>query len=240
VHDLLPVYNCFVEGQGARRLTPADVEALGGDRDLSAQAFTWQASMEQVRLNEHRAVVGVGQATAQSLRFADGVLTVEGKVYGGQSAGKNRRGDGTVYRDSASLPAAHVTSLPQQHAPLAKTDAVLAHVSAVLTEQDKDQGPPLGVGELGLDVPDMVLPDESFIAQVTGIEYATDAELALVDAATGIGYEAGPVIDVGGRFEAELRPPKPGLYRVRAKGGGGGSPTVEQMVLAIDPELDAP
>jgi hypothetical protein len=70
VHDLLPVYNGLAEGETSRRLTPADIEALGGDRDLAAQTIAWQASMEQVRLNQHCAVVGVEQPTAQSLRGA--------------------------------------------------------------------------------------------------------------------------------------------------------------------------
>jgi len=238
VHDLLPVYRCLAEGQTSRRLTPADVEALGGDRELAANAIDWHASMEKVRLINHRAVVGVRQPTAASLRLTDGVVTLEGRDYGGPSDGKTRMGDGTVSRGSASLAGAQFTYLPQQHTSLAKTDEVVSHVVGVLTEQDEDQGPSLGTGELGMELPDLVLPGETFVVRITGIEHPVDASVEFIELATGGGPQADPVVDRDGRFEADLRAPRPGLFRVRVRGGGAG-PAVEQLVLAVDPDAEA-
>src|SRR5262249_30049412 len=43
LHELLPTYRCVDDGDDVRRLTPADVASLGGDRDLAEAARTMHA-----------------------------------------------------------------------------------------------------------------------------------------------------------------------------------------------------
>jgi hypothetical protein len=42
VHDLLPGYRCVNADSDAHHLTPADVEAIGGNRDLAAAALDFR------------------------------------------------------------------------------------------------------------------------------------------------------------------------------------------------------
>jgi hypothetical protein len=238
VHDLLPIYKCLVEGDTPRRLDPADVAAMGGDRRLAADSLAWHASVGEVQLRGHHAVIGIRQPTAQSLRLHDGVVTVEERMYAGQSAGVSRPGDGTVYRDAAALKGAAVSEFAQQHAPLAKTTAVLRKVQATLTEHDDAHfGPPMGAGELGLAVTDVVAPLETVTARVNGVERPGDAACQVIDVATGGTHQVDLVARDGG-IEADITLPAPGVYRVQVQGGGSASP-VEQFVLATDPTLGA-
>ncbi|MEV4517431.1 hypothetical protein AB0K00_51810 [Dactylosporangium sp. NPDC049525] len=238
VHDLLPTYRCLIDGDTARSLGPAEVEALGGDRRLAADSLAWHASVADVGLRGHRAVIGIEQPTAQSLRLAGGVVTVDERMYAGQSAGVSRPGDGTVYRDGAALKAAAVSEFAQQHAALAKTDSVLRKVRATLTEHDPDHfGPPMGAGELSLAVTDVVTPLETVTARVGGIDKPDDAVCRVEDAATGVTRRVG-LVRRDGAIEADITLPAPGLYRVEVDGNGS-APTVDQFVLAIDPTLGA-
>lgn len=70
VHDLLPGYRCLDTGTDAEHLTPADVEAIGGDRELAASALDFQRRMRTVSLPGHRIVHGVAQPTACASKAA--------------------------------------------------------------------------------------------------------------------------------------------------------------------------
>lgn len=234
VHDLLPTYRSLVEGPSeamVRRLDAGDVEALGGSRELAAQSLAWQASLDEVTLRNHRAVIGVQQQTTQSFRLTDGIVTAEERIRAGQSAGEDRRGDGTVYRESAFLAGVPEIPVAQQHGSLARKDAVLDVVRYVLSEHDFDRiGPPLGGDDIGLTTPDAVTPGEEFTVEVTG---AGDRSTCVVtDVVTGRQVDAAEPRKREDVFAAELRLPEPGLFRVRVEGGSGAA--VERFVLVVD------
>ncbi|GAA3827806.1 hypothetical protein GCM10022403_071260 [Streptomyces coacervatus] len=255
VHDLLPDYRCVDVGGDVLRLTPSDVAGLGGDKELTAQAQEFQRRMRAPgapALPGHRAVVGVAQPTAQSLRLDSGVVYEqyvsferdgEGELARDPATGiplrRDRAGDGTVYRDAATLPATVAeTWLPLQHGALAKDGVALAHVRAVLTERDRDRGPALGAGGLGLDLPDCVDAGTPWLARLTpapGEELDSHAGIAcsVHDAGTDRRIGTGRLGWYDGNVAASVTLPAPGLYRIRITTEG--TPPLTQLVLALDP-----
>jgi len=236
VHDLLPTYRCLDEGASARRLTVSDVVTLGGDADLANLSADLHQRLDGVALVGHRAVVGAFQPTPQSLTLTDGVVremyqTCEGPP--DSPVRVDRYGDGTVYRDAASLDQRSTTYLAQQHGPLARTDPVLDLVTAILTEQNQ-WGPPMGAGDLGLGLPDLVEAGQEWAAAVSGVARVQDATCVVEDAATGTRIARPGLQWRDGAMAVLVTLPRPGLYRIVLAGGGGGAP-VSQLVLAVDP-----
>ncbi|WP_406254141.1 lipase/acyltransferase domain-containing protein [Streptomyces chartreusis] len=255
VHDLLPDYRCVDVGGDVLRLTPSDVAGLGGDKELAAQAQDFQRRMRASgapAMPGHRAVVGVAQPTAQSLRLESGVVHEqyvsferdgEGELARDPATGvplrRDRAGDGTVYRDSATVPGTVAESwLPLQHGALAKDGVALAHVRAVLTEHDRNRGPALGVGGLGLALPDYVDAGTPWLARLTpapGEELDSHAGIAcsVHDAETDRRIGTGRLGWHDGGIAASVTLPAPGLYRIRITTEG--TPPLTQLVLALDP-----
>lgn len=237
IHDLLPTYRCLDAGTSARRLTTADIVLLGGDRELAEASRLLHERLASAPLVGHRAVVGVAQPTPQSVTIQDGVVaahryTCEGEADGPPSR-VDRAGDATVYRESASLAGAAHTYLPQQHGSLARTDEAIACAVHIFTERDPDAfGPPLGAGEIGLDLPDMVFVGDEWTAVVTGVSRPGAARCFVRDAATGRLVDLPPLEVRDGALVARPRLPRPGLYAVEVAGSAG-SP-VSQLVLAGD------
>ncbi len=242
VHDLLPSYRCLDAGASARRLTTEDIVLLGGDRELAEASRRLHERLAGAAMVGHRAVVGVAQPTPQSITVQDGVVTAHRYACEGEAGGApqrvDRAGDATVYRESASLAGGAHTYLPQQHGSLAKTDEAIACAVHVLTEKDPDAfGPPLGAGEIGLDLPDLVLAGEEWSAVVTGVSRPGAALCHVRDAATGRLVDAPPLAVRDGELHAQPRLLGPGLYVVEVAGSGR-SP-VSQLILVGDPaELD--
>ena len=71
VYDLLPWYRCRVQGDDVVALAPEDVIGLGSPRHLVNEAFERRKRIAASELPGHRAVVGVGQDTPQSLELAE-------------------------------------------------------------------------------------------------------------------------------------------------------------------------
>lgn len=254
VHDLLPDYRCVDAGPAILRLTPADVERLGGDRELAARAQQFQQQMRSPlvpAMPGHRKVVGVAQPTVQSVRLEGGLVheqyvSFEADGHGelkrhlgtGIPVRKDRAGDGTVYRDAATLLDGNgpTTWLPLQHGALAKDSVALDYVRAVLT--DHERGPALGGGGMGLD-----LPDSASVGQPWWLRLLPEPGTVL-DTYAGIACtlhqavsdDLVAVLRLGwadGVIAARVVLPAPGLYRVRVDTGDRSSLT--QLVLAIDP-----
>jgi hypothetical protein len=251
VHDLLPGYRCLDTGSDAAHLEPADVEAIGGSRELAASALDFQRRMRAVSLAGHRAVYGVAQPTVQSLRIDGGVVREQYEAFEynrdgelarhlgtGTPVTRDRAGDGTVYRDSAILPGVSGSvALPLQHGPLAKDSTTLAYVRSVLTEHDHDRGPALGGGGLGLDLPDCAAagrPWTLYIHPAPGDTLDTYAGIrcTLHDAATDRQIAVPRLGWRDGTVAACITLPAPGLYRVRVDNGGDAPLT--QLVLATN------
>jgi hypothetical protein len=237
LYDLLPSYRCVDEGTSARRLAARDIAAIGGDGDLAADALA--ARERLLRATDGpgtRPLVGVEQRTAQSLAFHDGIA--EGHYYvcedgdDGTLIRVDRRGDGTVYRDSAWLGAAEPVHLPQTHGAISRTAEAIAHVRAVLTE--RRLGPPLGAAAIGLQAPDVVAAGQPFAVNVDlqADPAAVSLQVTDVDGHRVLSRPRLVPRDNGLTAQIELR--GPGLYRVEAKAGGF-SP-VTQLILAARAE----
>jgi pimeloyl-ACP methyl ester carboxylesterase len=240
LHDLLPSYRCVDGGETASVLTPSDITAIGGDAELAEASQRMHVQLRQTTLPGHRAVVGVGQPTMTSIALRAGVVETyrhECRHVGDELRREDRAGDGTVYRDSAALPGSSVSYLPQQHGALARTDEAIALIRAVLSERDHEEsGPSLGGGELGIEVPDVVLPEQEWPVTVTGVAAATAVTCVVSDASTGRPISRLNVLWRDGGAQAVASVPAPGLYRIEV-GGSGESPAT-QLVLAADPTGD--
>jgi hypothetical protein len=240
VHDLLPTYRCLDETHRARVLTAGDIADLGGDRELADAAFALQRRLDGVVLPGHRAVVGTEQPTPQSIKLQDGVVTAHPYTCEG-SVGKpinrvDRKGDATVYRDAAAPRGASLSYVAQQHGSLANTDESITIVRAVITERDLDQlGPPLGAGEIGIDLPDVVAPGERWPIVVTGVEHPGSVRCIITDVASGRPVAVPPAGWYDGVMAAQATLRQPGLYRVKV--AGGGATPVDRLVLVADPSL---
>ncbi|MEV6194134.1 hypothetical protein AB0M19_17250 [Streptomyces sp. NPDC051920] len=255
VHDLLPAYRCIDAGTDVHRLTPSDVAALGGDAELAREAQLFQQRMREQApaLPGHRAVVGVAQPTAQSLRLDAGVVHKQYVAFERNGDGelardsdrnpirRDRAGDGTVYRDAAHLASNEPIGLPLQHGGLAKDSAAIEYVRAVLTEYDHNRGPALGDGHIGLDVPDYVVAGSPWPLRVlsapdSGRSANAGTRCTVHDAATDRQIAKANLHRIDGELGAQVTLPAPGLYRIKAKSGG--TAPVTQLVLAVDPEDD--
>jgi hypothetical protein len=235
LYDLLPSYRCVDEGTMARQLTPADVAAIGGDGELAKESWASRRGLSGGDRSGLRALVGAEQPTMQSLVLADGVAEEKYYICEDDPAGGlsriDRRGDSTVYRESAAMAGAEPLHLPQTHAALARTEEAIAHVCAVITE--RRLGPPLGVTAIGLDVPDVVATGEEFGITVTTLDDPAAVTCQVVEADTNTPVEWPRFARRDGNIAARITLSRPGVYRVEVKGGGFSA--VTQMVMVATP-----
>jgi pimeloyl-ACP methyl ester carboxylesterase len=246
VYDLLPAYRCVDELDTARLLTAADVQDLGGDLDLATTALNAQRRRRSWAIPHHHALRGVEQPTVSSLTLTDGVVTGQWHTFTVEEDGDLERelngrlirmpgrGDGTVPRNSGRPPAA-IPAMPlaQQHATLAHSDEAITFVREILVHGKADTRPPLGEGDVGILLPDVVAARAEWQVELTGID-PLDATVRVNNADQAAGTGA-PVVDTlaqrrDGRVYADLAAPEPGLYRVVVRGG---STPVTQFVLAV-------
>ncbi|MFD8563107.1 hypothetical protein ACFV1N_38025 [Streptosporangium canum] len=231
-HD--PALTGDPSGPGSTGPSKADYAAFGGFDEVAAR----QARLDALT----RAVVGVAQPTTQTLSLSDGILTQHRYTFGVHADGElvrdehgmlvhiDRAGDGTVPRVSAHRDGA--PGLAQQHSALAKTRESIDLACAVITGADLDLGGRLGDGDLGVAVPEVVLPAQPWSVTVTGADSPAALTLSIADTASNwriyprLGWRDGDL-------RAEVDVPQPGLYRVIADGAG--TSAVTAMVLAADP-----
>ncbi|MCX4993464.1 triacylglycerol lipase [Streptomyces sp. NBC_00568] len=250
VHDLLPDYRCIDEGQEVSRLTPDVVEGIGGNSELARAAAGFQLKMRTeaaVVLPDHRAVAGVAQPTVQSVRIKNGIVYPEYRAFKVDAAGElvrnchgipkgwDRWGDGTVYRDAATNSVRQPVWMPVQHGALAKHDSALKYIHSVLTEYDGYAGPPMGPGELGLDLPDEgAVAGEAWELRVTGRDSPVSVTCEIVNAETGICVARPRLSGREDDMAAMVTLREPGLYRVAARVSEAAP--VTQLVMAFRPD----
>ncbi|UUU27369.1 lipase/acyltransferase domain-containing protein [Streptomyces sp. DSM 40750] len=100
LYDLLPDTPCVLtDSGGLRRLTPRDVQAVGGDDALAEAALAARRSLAAAtgRLPRMHAIVGTSQPTPQSMAIEDGAVRLFRHV-------PRLRDDGTPVRDARGLP----------------------------------------------------------------------------------------------------------------------------------------
>ena len=237
IYDLLPRYRCVVRENGVNELAASDIAAIGADSDLAQRALEFGELMAKVVPTQHNAIIGIEQATFQSLAIDAG--TVEGLLYGyrnganGELIKESRHGDGTVYRDSADLGV--VVPLPQQHGALAKSPEAIAAVRDILT-RGEHRGPRLGVGQIGIDPPDVVEPALEWAMEVAGVSSPAAARCTITDLAEPWRVTPARLECQNSKVHARIILPQPGLYRLAVRGGGG-SP-VTQVVAAVGRDLE--
>ena len=228
VHDLLPSYRCVAEHESSRRLSPADVEGLGGSLDLARASAQMHDDLAMLGPADLRTVVGVEQPTMQSLRLRDGVAVPQFFMHE-DDGHVDWRGDGTVYSEVATGGIEPVSSLPQSHGGLARAPEALVAIRAILTR--RRLGPPMGAAVIGLDVPDSVNAGESFEISVTSGDAPGGARCRIVDADTNLQVSRPFLVHRDAAMVASAKLPLPGLYRVEAQDGGFSA--VTQLVLAL-------
>ncbi|MEU6726342.1 hypothetical protein ABZ917_21795 [Nonomuraea wenchangensis] len=244
LHDLLPTYRCVDEGHTARRLTAADIAAVGGNPALSQEAFDRRkrlmAGAATAGWAQLSPLVGVQQNTMQSLVLNDGVAEPHGytclpRADGGMER-LDMRGDGTVYRQSASPAGTQPFHLPQTHGALAARPEPIAHVCAVMTQRTLGPWLPKRV-EIALDVPEIVNISHDLRIIVQGELNPAAVQCRVVDVDSGRPVAHPRLTRHDDHLAAASRLPRPGLYRVEA--AAGGMSPVSELVLAIGPDPDA-
>ena len=240
LHDLLPTYRCIDLGNDVAGLSPSDVAALGGDRQLAEDSAQLHTRLADVSLVGHRQYFGLGQPTISSLTVENGVVTgqlytfevnADGSLVRHDERLKRllRHGDGTVPRNSAELVEGD-SNPPQQHSSLARMPEVVRNVRRILTEKPQ-LGAPLGDGELGLEAPDLVDSGAPWTIQVTGAR-TPSCRISSADsgkrlAIVALGRRDGTLSGDGPHLA-------PGLYRVEIQAAANSA--VSQLVLMTDPE----
>jgi len=244
VYDLLPGYRCRLVGDDVVALSPPDVAAVGGDRELAEDAFSRKRRINGVPLpGQHVAMVGTSQVTTQSVELRDGVVIghafgfrwhADGELFRdgiGRIFREDHGGDGTVFRHAARLAGVPETGLVQQHAALARTRGALDIITATLTGVDV-LGSVLGAAATGLDVPDAADPAQPLPIRITGDFEPARTSCAIEDANDNDRVVSRPLV-TGRPQDGELviaaRLPGPGLFRVRVAAGGD---PVSKLVLA--------
>jgi hypothetical protein len=246
VHDLLPRFLCLEDGPDVRTLSPGDVAALGGDKDLAAASGAYFDRLYARPLPQLRPVVGIRQDTAQSLRLVNGVVhpadycfrtstdpDTQEQVLMRDQYGRPQPyriwGDGTVHRASAAL-TRRTIPLALQHGTLASSKHARQAIVDFLLE-DEHLGPDQAGGALGLTVPDYVTPDTEWQLAVTGTDSpaGVDCTITAVDGtwSTGASLYAAD----NDTLAADVRVPAPGLYRLTVEAPRSPT-TLTQMVMA--------
>ncbi|MCX4650308.1 hypothetical protein OG249_00090 [Streptomyces microflavus] len=252
VYDLLPDYRCVDEDLEVARLTPQTVARIGGNPYLANASMDFQQKMRldhTEALPTHRAVVGVAQPTVQSVRIEAGVVQPQYRSFIAGEHGDLRRdehgipgwidrwGDGTVYRDAATLGAEKPVYLPVQHGSLAKNDVALRYIHGVLTEESVYTGPPMGSGEVGLDLPDEgVIAGRAWQLRVTGRDRPVGVRCEIVNTETDAVVATPRLSTRDDCLGAAVTLSEPGLYRVRAQAAD--TPPVTQLLLAFGVESE--
>jgi len=235
-YDLLPFYRCVDEGTTARWLQPGDIEDLEGDSELATESLDRHKRLIAGDAGSLRLLIGVEQPTMQSLSVRNGVATpLQHTCLTDQTGVIDQRvdlgGDGTVFRRSAAAFGLAPGTLPQSHGAVAATEEAISHVRDVLTNDTA--GPPLGLGEIGIDIPDVVPADEPLTITVTGAD-TSGTSCRVFDAFSGRQVAWPPLQQVDGLVTAWVDLPEPGVYRVEVKGGGASA--VTEQVMAVAPE----
>jgi hypothetical protein len=237
LYDLLPSYHCIDERESFRCLEAGDIAALGGDRELARESLVRLAKLRStppLSVPLH-AIVGVKQPTEQSLVLADGTATMH-EYIGSEDPTRgllrtDRRGDGTVFRDAATLSDTSPTYLPQGHGALPRSEEVLTHVDAVLTA--RALGPALGGHSLGLRVPDVLTAGQLCRISADFVDDPAAVFCRIVDTETGMEISRPRLRLQDGAHSADAPLPRPGIYRVEAKTGGFSA--VTQLVMVTEP-----
>jgi pimeloyl-ACP methyl ester carboxylesterase len=249
IHQLLPTYPCYVDGDAAPAyVDEADVPNLDPGKASAALDFHREiaAAVEEHRQDpayadggyELARVVGIEQPTKQSaVRDGDRVKLL--RTIGGEDPG----GDGTVPRPSAT-PLEYeddqgAAFSAERHASLQTDDHVLLQLTGVLTgstinwSQYKDAVPMI---DMAMDVEDVYSTAESIVVRAKPkrepggilLTTATDVETGEERARQTLTRSD------DGWYDAAVGPLPEGVYRVTAFGEGAVEPVTDLVTVLAD------
>jgi hypothetical protein len=242
-YQLLPTYEVYDAGDGTLRRVGETSGIPNVDAARAAAALAFHHEI-RVAVEAHRQdaayreggyrtfpIVGIEQPTLQSAQRAGG-----GVACFTTRAGDDLRGDGTVPRASATP--LEQSSDPRdmyaatRHASLQNADAVLTHLSGVLQSLDLDLGAfRAAVGRkarLSLDIHDAYAAGEPVSVRVQPDHPNLKIVARVASADTGrtvARAQLAPRDD--GWHQAEVRPLKPGVYRLTVSAGARAEPAAD-------------
>ncbi|WP_328505602.1 lipase/acyltransferase domain-containing protein [Streptomyces sp. NBC_00391] len=244
LYDLLPDTHCVYAGRGGmRRLALRDVEEVGGDGALAADAFEARLRRHAAvgRLPRWHAIVGTSQPTAQSMSIEGGrvrLLPLTTKVDGEGNFVRDEDdrliavqggGDGLVPLESA-IPSGFAGCLPVvgQHSSLLTSSTVVNLVQEIVSGKPAPRTFPLSQEaglrpmSFGISAPPEVTPGDQWTLTITGADHAA-LSCSLVRATTGevtARIRTAPVEGQPGTSTARTTVREPGIYEVVARAGG--------------------
>jgi hypothetical protein len=232
LYQLLPVYKCFDAGDGdlvrvgeTKGIPNLDAEmassALQFHHEIEA-AVTSNRKSSQYQTSGYRIypVVGVAQETSLSARLVgqnvEMLRTYEGKALGG---------DGTVPRVSAipielSDNPTNAVYAATQHGSLQNADAVIEHITWLLSGLDLDLGDfKKPRSRVSIEVADVFFANEPIVVRAR----PSNGDISLKATLLRLGDSHPPVVETfqkegSGWFKAEFPPPGAGAYRMSVAG----------------------
>ncbi|MEV7617155.1 hypothetical protein [Streptomyces sp. NPDC089799] len=255
LHDLLPQYKSVREegrggrgghGDQVRHLTPGDVTAIGGNAELARKSALFHRDLGRVALPGHRTVVGVNQPTLQSLTIRDGKVLAHlggARMNSDRSIVRDRAtgrilwfevgGDGTVYKESASLGPV-TTTLPLQHGAVAKATSALDAVVEIVRD-DIHLGPPMGDVGCGLEVPDLVEAGVPWTVRLSDVDTLSGLVCGIANVEDPADEQRLTVAWEDGAAVAGATTKSTGLYRVTVRTPDGHE--LSQLVMSAEPGM---
>jgi pimeloyl-ACP methyl ester carboxylesterase len=249
VYDLLPWYRCRLQDNDVVALAPQDVVGVGSPPRLVEEAFERRDRAATAVLPGHRAVVGVGQDTPQSLELRGADVITYNWGYrrngrdelireSGRLVTENFDGDGTVFAYSARTSATEGIPVAQHHQSLAVNPASLRIVQKVITNVT-DLDTVLGDGPdetpLGLEVPDQTGLNQPMEIRIRSEHTPGTISCAVEDTARRDDVVRRPLVQglrEEGAFVVRTDLDVPGLYRVRVSAGN--AEVTKLVMIGVD------
>jgi hypothetical protein len=236
VYDLLPWYRCRLQDDDVMPLGESDVVDVGGVSRLVRQAFERRARTAVGELAGHRAVVGIGQDTPQSLELKGTDVVTRNWGYrrnsrdelireSGRLVTANFGGDGTVFPHSARTAAAEGIPVAQRHESLAASRVSLRIVQKVITDAtdlDTVLGDSLDQTPLGLETQDELGQGQPLEIRIRSEHSPAEITCAVEDTGRRDAVVRQPLVrgrQEEGAFLVRTYLDEPGLYRVRVSAG---------------------
>ncbi|HSO06621.1 MAG TPA: hypothetical protein VLW45_05255 [Pelomicrobium sp.] len=232
LYQLLPVYECYDAGNGTLVRVGETTGIPNLDAAKAAAALAFHREIEAAvaanqQLPEYQTagyriypVVGVAQQTNLSARLA-GASVAMLQTYKGEALG----GDGTVPRVSAipielSANPFSATYAGTQHGSLQNADAVIMHLTGLLSGFDLDLGafrkPKV---QVALEVEDVVFAGEPVAVRARPAKDAVALSATLWRSGEDRPLATAEMPSAAGDWRsAEFAPPAPGAYRVTISG----------------------
>lgn len=242
LHQLLPIYECLDAGDGRLQrvgdgaLPHADAARLADARafhDEIRTAVETHAQDDAYRRGRYRLypIVGYRQPTAQAARVEGDRVVLLQEIHG-----QDWSGDGTVPRPSAMPLEQEDASLGMfaatRHASLQNADAVLAHLSGLITGLSL----PLGVFraarkapvQVSLAVDDLYRAGQPVVIRVRPSRREDSIGVTIVDVERGHEVARAPLVRDGDEWLRTSVPSlPPGAYRVTVSGSDAVEPAAD-------------